>query len=326
MSKRFDNKKLLFILAGLAVILTLTILVKIPKERASIKTRILEIDSTDVASILLYPREDSGKTIEFNKSRDRWMVKQGDIVSASRKDAVQGIFNELMNLKPKQLAANDKSKWKEFELTDSLATRVEFFNGKGKNIAGLMIGKFNFKQVANPYGGYGGGNIQGTTYVRIPGDNEVFAVDGFLTFTFNRKFNEWRDNTFIQTNQGDITRIHFINPGDSSFILAKKDSVWYASDIPADSAATADYLGSLRSVSGQDFKDHFTPSSNPVYQIQIEGNNLLNVNIRCYAGEVQDEYILNSSLNPDVYYTSKRSGLFEQLFKPLNHFLPQRKK
>ncbi len=37
MSNRFDNKKLLYLLAGLIVILLLTVIVKIPKESATYK-------------------------------------------------------------------------------------------------------------------------------------------------------------------------------------------------------------------------------------------------------------------------------------------------
>ena len=33
MSKRFDNRKLIYILAGLIVMLAFTVLIKIPKER-----------------------------------------------------------------------------------------------------------------------------------------------------------------------------------------------------------------------------------------------------------------------------------------------------
>jgi len=326
MSKRFDNKRLLIILAVLAVVLILTFLVKIPRERATLKTRILDFDSTEVARILLYPRDDSGKVIEFSKSQGKWMVSQEDIQAATQKNAVQNIFNEILSLKPQRLAATDKSKWKEYELTDSLATRIEFFNRKGKNIGDLMIGKFSFKQMNNPYAGYGRNNIQGTSFVRIPGHKDVFAVDGFLSFSFNRKFNEWRDNTFIQLNQSDIIRISFTYPGDSSFVLMKKDSLWFADDHLADSTITANYVNSLNWVYGQDFKDHFMPVSNPLYQAQIEGNNLLNINVKCYPGSVEGEYVLHSSLNPDVYFTSKRSGIFDQLFKPLTHFLPQDKK
>jgi hypothetical protein len=46
----------------------------------------------------------------------------------------------------------------------------------------------------------------------------------------------------------------------------------------------------------------------PVYQKLDGGNNLLKFSIKCYEGESTDEYILNSNLNPEVFYTAKRTG------------------
>ncbi len=327
MSKRFNNIRLLYILAGLAVLLILTIVVKVPKDRATLKYMLVDFDSTDVSKILLYPKGGDGNVIEFSRKNDKWEVKQGNIAAATQKGTVSSVLTEVLKLKPVRLAATNKSKWKEFELTDSLATRVKFQDKKGKNLADVMIGKISFKQASNPYGGYGGNNIQGTSYVRLAGEKEVFAVDGFLSFTFNRKFDEWRDKSFIKFNKNDATKISFTFPADSSFTIIKNDSVWYAGNILADSLNTINYLNSICMLNGQNFKDGFKPISNPIYQIQIEGNNLLNFYIKCYKGEGVDEYILNSGLYPEIYYTSNRKGLFDQLFKPLSYFIiPGKKK
>ncbi len=39
-----------------------------------------------------------------------------------------------------------ESRWEEFNLTDSLATRIKFLNKRKKVLADLMIGKLDFKQ------------------------------------------------------------------------------------------------------------------------------------------------------------------------------------
>jgi len=58
-------------------------------------------------------------------------------------------------------------------------------------------------------------------------------------------------------------------------------------------------------------------ASSPEYLMVIEGNNLLNITVKCFKSEAGDQYFLNSSLNPEVYFTSRRDGIFEQVFKPL---------
>ncbi len=328
MSKRFNNIRLLYILAGLGLILLLTFVIKVPKEKASLKGKILEFDTTEVSKIILYPKTGTGDAIEFSKNQDKWTVKQGMISSATQKGVVQEIFNEISAIKPQRLAATNKSKWKEFELTDSLATRIKFQDKKGKNLADIMIGKFGYKQVNNPYGGYGGygGNIQGTSYVRLTKEKEVYAVEGFLAFSFNRSFDEWRDKSFLQTKKEDITKITFTYPADSSFTLVKKDSLWYSGTSVTDSSNTAQYLSTLGFLNAQTFKNDYKPVSSPLLQMLIEGNELLNVSIKCYKGENDDEFVLNSSQNPEVFFSSKKDGIFGQLFKPQSNFLKKGKK
>jgi hypothetical protein len=326
MSNRFNNKRLLYLLTGLIVILAITVLIKIPKEKATLKSKIVSLDTSLVSRIILYPKISNGKAVEFSKIKGKWIVKQDNIISTIQAGAVQNLFNEVLNLKPQGLASKDKSKWKEFDLTDSLATRIKFLDKKEKNLADLMIGKFTYKRADNPYAGYGGNNIQMTSFVRVYNENEVYAVDGMVSFSFNIKFDDWRDKTFIKANRNDITNVRFIYPADSSFNLVKKGNSWQITDQIADSINVTNYTASLGIMNGETFLDNFRSDQSPVYQLAVEGNNLLNISVRCYKGEGIDEYILNSSLNPDVYFISKRDEIFEKLFKPERYFLKQGKK
>jgi len=326
MSKRFNNKRLLYILSGLVIILLLTFVIKVPKEKATLKGKILEFDTTEVSKIILYPRTGTGDAIEFSKNRGKWIVQQGTIISATQQGVVQEIFSEITTMKPQRLAATNKSKWKEFELTDSLATRIKFIDKKGKALADLMIGKFSYKQVNNPYGGNGRQNIQGTSFVRLSKEKEIYAVEGFLAFSFNRKFDEWRDKSFLQSNKNDITKISFTYPADSSYTLIKKDSLWITGSKMADSLNIAQFLTTLSRLNGEIFKDNYKPFSSPSHQLLIEGNNLLNISVKCYKGDSDDEFILNSSMNPDVYFASNKDGIYSQLLKGESYFLKKGKK
>lgn len=326
MSKRFDNKKLIYLLAGLIAILLLTYVVRIPGEKATFKSKLVEFDSIAVNKIVIYPLPGKGDPIEFNRKNAKWSVQQGTIVSATQKGSVDNIFSEVLGLKPQSLASLNKSKWKEFHVSDSLATRVKFLDKKGKSLADLMIGKFSYKQADNTYGGYGRNNVQGTSYIRLSGDKEVYAVDGFISFFFNGNFDYWRDKTLLASNMNDVTNIRFTYPGDSSFTLIKKESLWYSGNQIADSLKVADFLNGIKNLDGQDINDNFKPVENPGFQVLFEGNNLLNVSVKCYKVQNSDEYFLNSSLNPDIFFTSKKNGIFDKLFKPQKHFFMQMKK
>jgi hypothetical protein len=320
MSNRFNNRRLLIVLSVLAAVLILTIVLKIPKERATFISRVASFDTASVTKIILNNRISNGNIVEFDRTNGKWTVKQGNIVSATQEGAVENLFGEVLNIKPQSLASVDKSRWEEFNLTDSLATRIKFLNRRGKVLADIMIGKLDLKQSDRPIGGYSGNNVQITSYVRPYNSNEVYAVDGLLQFSFNIKFDDWRDKTFIRTVINDLTDISFIYPADSSYNLIRKDSVWYAGSVKADSAGIAEYLNSLSLMNGQEIKDGFKPASAPVYQLLIEGENSLKLSVNCYTAENTGEFILNSSLNPDVYFESKKNGIFNQLFKPQSRF------
>jgi hypothetical protein len=210
--------------------------------------------------------------------------------------------------------------WKEFYLTDSLATRIKFLNSKGEILADIMIGKLDFKQPDNPNRGFSGNNIKMTSYVRLYNGKEVYAIDGLIPFSFNIKFDDWRDKTFLHFNKNEITNISYIYPADSSYKLVKKDSIWYSGGLKADSLIVAKYLNSLGLMHGQEFNDSYIPNSDPGYQLLVKGINSLSFSIKCYTGVSPDVYIINSSLRPDVYFTSRKNGLFSQLFKSQSFF------
>lgn len=319
MSKRFNNKSLLLILGGLIVILLVTFLVKIPSQRSTLKEKIVDLDTSAVFKIEITPKGSEGMPFRFERESNKWKIRQDKIVAVPRKNAVQNLFSEVLSIRPQSLAAKDKSMWKEYELTDSLATRIKFLDKKGKVLSDLMVGKFTYKQVNDPYS-YGGNNISGNSFVRLYRDENIYGVEGFLAFSFGGKFNDWRDKTLIRCDKKDITRISFSYPADSSFVLEKKDSIWVGANQPADSLKTVNYLNSLSYVDGNEFMDGFKPVSSPLFSINIEGNNLLNMTIKCYQGEEAEKYILNSSLNPDIFFSTGKKELFEKLFKPREYF------
>ena len=105
MSKRFDNKRLLMILAGLVVLLLLTVLIKMPRERSTLKGNLVEIDTSSAGKIIITPKSGSGDSFEFRKENDKWFIVQGDIVSVPMKGAVGNILSELMAVKAQTLDA-----------------------------------------------------------------------------------------------------------------------------------------------------------------------------------------------------------------------------
>ncbi len=92
----------------------------------------MNVDTAEVVKIIITPKASAGKPFEFIRENNKWTVRQDNIVSAPMKGAVENIFREVLAIGPQSLAAVGKAAWEEYELTDSLATRVKLLNEKGQ--------------------------------------------------------------------------------------------------------------------------------------------------------------------------------------------------
>jgi hypothetical protein len=319
MASKFNNKILLIVLVILAGLFILTRTLKEKRSSGNLKTDIVKIDSSAVSSILLYPSAEKGAEILFSRNGNTWQVTKGEITADADKGNIDNMFTELINLRPDHIIATNKDKWGDYGVTDSLGTRVIMKEGK-KTVLDLIVGRFDYQQSPSGYGGYGGNYGTGRTYIRLKDEINVYDVKGFLAMSFNQTFKNWRDQTFLKTDRNSINLLTFDYPADSGFVAMKSDSVWIIEGITADSSAIASYLNSLSRKSNSTFIDGYSPVIGPDYQLTINGTNMAPVIIKAYR-RGDNDFVMNSSQNPDSYFTSPRSGLFGNIFKPKSQFL-----
>lgn len=313
MSKKFDNRILLIVFIVLAGILVVSKLIRSKRSDRTFKAELVLVDTSRVTKIRLYPGSENQEEILFSRSGNEWSVKKGDIISDAGKGSVENLLSEIIRIKPQRLAANSKEKWEDFHVTDSLATRIKI-EEDGKETLDLMIGRFSYKQQNNPYAAYGRGNISGITYVRLAGEKEVYAIDGFLSMTINMGFNHWRNQMVIRTNKSDLTKLTFSYPADSSFVVFKQDTtVWVVNQELTDSVKMVQYLSTLSYCNSTFFIDDYSPTVNPDYVLTVEGNNMSPIVIQAFR-KAENEFIINSSLNPRSFFKSEKSDLFSKIF------------
>jgi len=317
MAKRYNNQILLIILALLTLVLVWAKFIRSPRKERTFRQELVRIDTSQVSKIILHPQAEKGTAIVLIKQENQWILQGQDRSHAAQKSSVQNLLAELMRMKAQRLVANSKDQWAEYQLTDSLATRVEVYESD-QLVADVLIGRFTYKQAPQNQYGYGQ-NIQGSSYVRLSDEKEVYAVEGFLTVTFNQGFDHWRDHTFLKTRKDDLSKITFEYPADSSFVLEKTGTQWYAGQQLADSSNVDAFLGQLQSRDLYDFVDHF--QGIPDYTVTIEGNNMMPITVKAFK-QSDEEYYLHSSLNPDAFFYSAVSGIFKDVFIPITKVLP----
>lgn len=313
MSGKFNNRTLLIVFLSLAGILVLTRVFTAKKAERTLDADLVEIDTGRISNIFIYPQAEQGAELAFSRSGFAWTVSKDELSVPADKYSIGNVLNELLNLKADRLVARSGEKWPEFHVNDSLGTRVLIKEGK-KTTLDMIIGRFNYQPPPGGYSGYGQQYGTGITYVRKSDEDEVYAVEGFLAMSFNQGFNNWRDQTICRLTKDQITKVVFEYPADSGFIAQKLDMNWTINGILADSTSMAQYLNGLSRKSHDEFADGFSPLSNPVYQVTLEGMNMDPLLIRVYS-QVGDELILHSSMNPESYFRITRDGLFRDIFK-----------
>ncbi len=313
MAGKFKNRNLIIIFILLAGLLVLTCVFKTRKYERTLKTDLVQIDTAGIDQILLYPKSENQEEIKFLRKGDYWSVSKSGVTAETQIFSIRNIFSELINMKAEQLVARNRERWPEFHVDDSLGTRVILKEGK-KTRLDIMIGRFNYQPAPGGYGGaYGQNQGRGLTYVRLTGEDEVYIVEGFLAMSFNQPFNNWRDQTLLLSDRSSITRVSYEYPMDSGFVLVLQDSLWMIDGVETDSARTAQLLGALSRKSLSAFADDFSPLNAPEFQLRIEGNNMQAISVLAYRRSA-DQYIINSSLNPDSYFSSAADGVFKEIF------------
>lgn len=315
MSRKFNNKYLLVAFVILIVLFVFVKFYKSAKSERTLRADIVQIDTAAVTKILLYPESDKGQEVVFIKEGSNWKVSDGKISAETQKNAVKGIIAQLADIKAKRLAARTKDKWAEYKVNDTTATRVKVYQGEKEKL-NIYIGKFTYQQSNDPYGQ---GGVIGTSYVRLAGEEEVYAVDGFLTFSFNQTFNKWRNQTLIRFKASDVTKLTFRYPGDSSFVAELKDKKWTVNNQAVDSTNFMNFLSALGNKNASVFDDNFTPLGNSQYQLSIEGNNMSNITVDAFE-KSKDVFAINSSVNPKSWFLSDSKGVFIDVFKGKKFF------
>jgi hypothetical protein len=321
MFNKINNRQLLAIFG---LLLTVVVIVKFMDSRKgerNFSSDLFKPDTADLVQVNIVNNQQSGQSYLLEKVNDRWqIVKEGETYRADDA-AVSAILTALQDLKPKRVAATDRSRWENYEVTDSTAIRVDAETKQGKRFS-VYIGKFSYQQPKgqNPYAMQGGPSGTMTSYIR-PGNEEiVYAVDGFLRMTFGRSVDDLRDKTIISGNPAQWRKLSYTYPGDSSFVLTRNDGGWNVNDLKADSVATMRYLNKIKQLDGVRILNDMNLTG-AAYSLEIETFDAEN-SLQVKAFEYEDgSYLIESSENKGVAIDGNTADLFNRLFVSKNKFL-----
>jgi len=308
MSRKKSNLVLIIIFGVLLLAVAVTYIAKNIKGERSFRDDIIEYGADEISRIIIQSQP-SGTPIELYREDTIWKLQSGEVRYAADQDMANNITEELALITPDRLVANKKALWGEYDVTDTSGIKLTLFRTK-KSKTGLIIGRFSYNQTTR----------KPSTFLRLEGENEVFAVEGYLGMTFNRGIDGLRDKNMLMANKEDISRISFTYP-DSSFTLSKEGTSWLIDGLQADSAKMAGYVSVLTYLSGLEFRDDFKPemATGAALTVLVEGMGMQPAEIKAYTDPVG--HVLVSSRNPETYFSGDQGQIYPRIFKGRDYFL-----
>ena len=313
MFRKFSNKSLLIIFAILAILAVIVFVHDSKKGERTFKSELFSIDSSAVTSITIYPKGNGNDILKLSKSGKEWEVLIKNKHYPADSIVIKNILYALAHITPERVAGTDKTSWKQFEISDSSSFRVVV--EQGKNItADFRVGKVSFSQARDRQNFRGNGNMEVKSHIRVAGDDRVYVVDGFLSMMFSTNQAQYRNRLVFRIDKNQLTKLAFIYPGDSSFVLTRKGSKWYVDDLPADSSGIEKYLNSIENTAGNEFAVESAIFPNFGYTLKIEGNNMPTIEVNGAVDQGSQKYYIKSNENPSALFGSSTPNLFNQIF------------
>jgi hypothetical protein len=312
MFKKMNFKTLLFIFGGLLIIVVLIQLMQHKGGERNFRDKLFEVDTTKISAIILKSRNEKAG-FRLARNGKAWNLVVNNKTYKADPRIMEGMLYELTGMKPERLAATDKSGWAELGVTDTASTRVQV-EQEGKVVADFLVGKPVFQS-----------QYKQSTYVRLYGEDEAYAVNGFLAWQFSKPANDFRIKSLANVNPGSITKLTFSYPADSSFTLVKENTKWKMNNERADSAKVASFLYTFANLSGNSFVDDVV-TGNQVFQLKIEGSNFPPVELKAFAADTINKYIVTSNMNSGANFSAAKDNLISRVFVGAEHFKSTPKK
>ncbi|MGD8778857.1 MAG: DUF4340 domain-containing protein [Ignavibacteria bacterium] len=307
MSKTNSNKILGYVFAALLVVILFMFVFDGGKNERTFRDVLVDIDTAEVDNITIITKEKD--EVNLFKKDDEWFVKVNENKNASvPASKIKNMFDQLLQIKPKRLAARSQNKWEEFQV-DSSGIRVIVKDG-GSTELDLVVGKFAFQQPRSM-----------SSFVRLFNDKDVYEVDGFLQMSFNQGVNAYRNGKIIEKDFGEWTKVSYEYPADSSFEITKMNDKWLSVNGNIDSAKTVNFLRQLQNKSTTEFIDDVEPETltNHDYSLVVETESGENVEIKAYKNE--GRFLITSSDNPGSVFDGSKNDFGNNVFVGISKFI-----
>ena len=269
------------LLLGLLVVLMIiaVLVMQKPGERSSsgeTGVALAPIDSVAVDKIEI---KTPASSVVLQKNGVEWYLLEPTSYRADQ-STVAAFLHDSKSLEVKNVVSNKAEKHLVFQV-DSSGIQVKIFE-KGTEKISLVVGK--------PTSNYS------EMYARRSGSNDVFIMSGASASVFSRPVKEWRDKTIFTTPPDNIKEVRY-HYGDTTFVLAFKDSAWTIGKDSTQESVVNNLISSLSNVQADDFVDTLAQRPSKITaQIAYAGTQL-----NFFYVKQGEKYLVQSSTSPQWF-------------------------
>ncbi len=282
------------------------------RQDASFNATLIRIDTAMVSSILITPPGEQ-TDIVIRREGALWIASNGHTNIKAKPDAMNALLGLLTHIRIQAVATQKPSEWQDYNVQEQVGMRVRVYRSQ-ELLEDFIIGKTRITP-------------EGTTlsYLRLTGEDEVYAVTGSIARHLSLSFNDFRNNLILRT-EGSINALDW-HIADTLLQIRRNERGWFCGKIEIDSLKMANYLRSLRFVFGDVFADDFD---------EVKGEKLLFEKIVIFDSTTVEPFVLScyrdttrvlpfvirSNQNTEAFFASDSLGVFHNLFQPLRDLLP----
>lgn len=291
------TKTLLVLFGGLLAVTVLVRWTQSPSASEAFQGPLLTVDSTSVAGLSVRTRAPA-PALQVTRRDTGWTVQPPNTSATYAADVstVENAISALLSLQPEAVVTRQEEKHARYGV-DSTGTQVVVQNDTGESLRTVIVGRSQpGRRRSGP-----------TTYVRIEGRPDVYAVSQFLSASVPTSASQWRDKQVWRLDRTRITQVDFEYPADSSFTIrrAAGGTDWVSRGDTLASGSVSSLLRPLSSLDAGGFAEGRTPQQlTPRYTLRLHLEDGTTRTVRLQPGE-SGSYLAAASGYPYVFTVSK---------------------
>ncbi|MEJ2677522.1 MAG: DUF4340 domain-containing protein [Gemmatimonadota bacterium] len=139
-----------------------------------------------------------------------------------------------------------------------------------------------------------------STYVRLPGQNDVRVLDTDLVTALNRRVDAWRDKLIVKVDTSNALKVQ-VTRHDTTYTLARADSTWTVAGKAAKPNVVRDLLGAVASFQADGFAPDTAKFGTPDRTVVVFGAKGDTLADLAFAPGPGSDLRVESDANPTVF-------------------------